>query len=121
MAERNPSDDQAAFGVFPQLKRNRSQQDREAAKNIPVSQARGMVAGLLGLPSDTINMIGAIRNAGRSDKPFSEVPYGSEHFLETLPLKDESPMGKAMGALGSFTPPVGTALKGAKAAGMGGF
>jgi hypothetical protein len=80
-----------------------------------------MVAGLLGLPSDTINMIGAIRNAGRSDKPFSEVPYGSEHFLETLPLKDESPMGKAMGALGSFTPPVGTALKGAKAAGMGGL
>jgi len=121
MAERNPSDDQAAFGVFPQLKRNRSQQDREAAKNIPVSQARGMVAGLLGLPSDTINMIGAIRNAGRSDKPFSEVPYGSEHWLETLPLKDESPMGKAMGALGSFTPPVGTALKGAKAAGMGGL
>ena len=121
MAERNPSDDQAAFGVFPQLKRNRSQQDREAAKNIPVSQARGMVAGLLGLPADTINMIGAIRNAGRSDKPFSEVPYGSEHWLETLPLKDESPMGKAMGALGSFTPPVGTALKGAKAAGMGGL
>jgi len=121
MAERNPSDDQAAFGVFPQLKRNRSQQDREAAKNIPIAQARGMVAGLLGLPADTINMIGAIRNAGRSDKPFSEIPYGSEHFLETLPLKDESPMGQAMGALGSFTPPVGTALKGAKAAGMGGL
>jgi hypothetical protein len=80
-----------------------------------------MVAGLLGLPADTINMIGAIRNAGRSDKPFSEIPYGSEHFLDTLPLKDESPMGKAMGALGSFTPPVGTALKGAKAAGMGGL
>jgi hypothetical protein len=121
MAERKPSDEQAAFGVFPQLHRHRAQQDREAAKNIPIAQARGMLAGLLGLPSDTINMIGAIRNAGRSDKPFSEVPYGSEHFLETLPLKDESPMGKAMGALGSFTPPVGTALKGAKAAGMGGL
>ena len=126
MAERSPLDDatdllKATTGFYPHLRRNRTVQDPEAAKNIPVSQARGMVAGLLGLPADTINMIGAIRNAGRSDKPFSEVPYGSEHFLDTLPLKDESPMGKAMGALGSFTPPVGTALKGAKAAGMGGL
>jgi len=126
MAERSPLDNatdllKATTGFYPHLKRNRTVQDPEAAKNIPVAQARGMVAGLLGLPADTINMIGAIRNAGRSDKPFSEIPYGSEHFLETLPLKDESPMGQAMGALGSFTPPVGTALKGAKAAGMGGL
>jgi hypothetical protein len=109
----------AAFGVFPHLNRNRSKQDPEAAKNIPVAQARGMVAGLLGLPADTINMIGAIRNAGRSDKPFSEIPYGSEHFLETLPFKDESPVGKAAGVIGSFTPPVGTALEGARVAGKG--
>ncbi len=57
MAERNPSNDQAAFGVFPQLKRNRSKQDREAAKNVPVDLARGAISGVLGAPGDLESLI----------------------------------------------------------------
>ena len=52
-----PSDDRASFGFYPQLKRNRSKQDREAAKNVPVDLARGFVSGVLGAPGDIESLL----------------------------------------------------------------
>ena len=42
----------AAFGFYPHLKRHRSFQDREAAKDMPVAAARGFVSGVAGMPGD---------------------------------------------------------------------
>ena len=46
----------AAFGFFPQLKRNRTQQDPEAAKDMPVQFGMARGAATLGLPADIANI-----------------------------------------------------------------
>ena len=55
----------AAFGVFPQMKPRRAQQDREAAANAPLSALRGWAAGTAGLAGD----IEGLARAGISQLP----------------------------------------------------
>lgn len=95
MAERNPSDDQAAFGVFPQLKRNRAKQDREAAKNVPIDLARGALAGVLGAPGDIESLIRMLPYLDEKT-----VLPTSEDIEKRIPLRSETPVSKAATGLG---------------------
>jgi len=99
----------AAFGVFPQMSGKRKTQDVEAAKNIPVDILRGRVAGLLGAIPDLLNM------AGRSPmptetfgdtqyEPTKQLPYGSEHYLKTLPLAPTTQTGRVANEMGALVP-----------------
>jgi len=99
----------AAFGVFPQMGSRRKTQDVEAAKNIPVDILRGRVAGLLGAIPDLLNM------AGRSPmptetfgdtqyEPTKQLPYGSEHYLKTLPLPPTTQTGRVANEMGALVP-----------------
>jgi len=97
MAERTPSNDQAAFGVFPQLKRNRSKQDREAAKNVPVDLARGAVAGVLGAPGDIESLVRMLPYLDEKT-----VLPTSEDIEKRLPFRSETPVSKAASGLGTL-------------------
>lgn len=111
MAERKPSDDKAAFGVFPQLQRNRSKQDPEAAKNVPVDLARGFVSGVLGAPGDIESLLRIPYDYLRAPT-MSELVTGdktSKTFIPTssdiekrLPFRSETPVSKAASGLGAL-------------------
>ena len=111
MAERKPSDDKAAFGVFPQVNRNRAKQDREAAKNVPVDLARGFVAGVLGAPGDIESLLRIPYDYLRAPT-MSELVTGdktSKTFIPTssdiekrLPFRSDTPVSKAASGLGAL-------------------
>jgi len=92
-----PSDERASFGFYPQLKRNRSQQDREAAKNVPVDLARGFVAGVAGAPGDIESLI-------RMLPYLDEKTYlpTSEDIEKRLPFRSDTPVSKAATGLGTL-------------------
>ena len=96
-----------AFGIYPKAFRGNTGNPQDAA-NLPVDVMRGRTAGLLGLPSDLLNMF-------QSPKPMEvfgdvqyepkiKVPYDTEHFLKTLPLAPTSRAGQVAGQVGSFVP-----------------
>lgn len=96
-----------AFGIYPKAFRGNTGNLQDAA-NLPVDVMRGRTAGLLGLPSDLLNMF-------QSPKPMEvfgdvqyepkiKVPYDTEHFLKTLPLAPTSRAGQVAGQVGSFVP-----------------
>jgi hypothetical protein len=97
MAERNPSDTQAAFGVFPQLKRNRSKQDREAAKNVPIDLARGAVAGVLGAPGDIESLVRMLPYLDEKT-----ILPTSEDIEKKLPFRSDTPVSRAATGLGTL-------------------
>ena len=111
MAERKPSDDRAAFGVFPQLQRNRSKQDREAARNVPVDLARGFVSGVLGAPGDIESLLRIPYDYLRAptmselitgDKTSKTYIPTSEDIEKRLPFRSETPVSKAASGLGTL-------------------
>ena len=96
-----------AFGIYPKAFRGNTGNPQDAA-NLPVDVMRGRTAGLLGLPSDLLNMF-------QSPKPMEvfgdvqyepkiKVPYDTEHFLKTLPLAPTSRAGQLAGQAASFVP-----------------
>jgi hypothetical protein len=96
-----------AFGIYPKAFRGNTGNPQDAA-NLPVDVMRGRTAGLLGLPSDLLNMF-------QSPKPIEvfgdvqyepkiKVPYDTEHFLKTLPLAPTSRAGQVANQVGSFVP-----------------
>ena len=103
---------------YSRLKRGQFRQDtpkmREYAANVPVDLARGTVAGLLGLLSDTLNFAPAyspkpMEQFGDFDyAPSQKVPFGSEELLKTLPLAPaaDNPVGRVAGQIGTFAPMV---------------
>jgi hypothetical protein len=95
MAERKPSDDKAAFGVYPQMKGKRSKQDPEAAKNVPVDLARGFVAGTLGMPGDIESLVRML--PGLDEKTFLPT---SEDIEKRLPFRSDAPVSRAASGLG---------------------
>ena len=97
MAERNPSNDRAAFGVFPQLKRNRSKQDREAAKNVPVDLARGAISGVLGAPGDIESLIRMLPYIDEKT-----ILPTSEGIEKKLPFRSDTPVSRAATGLGTL-------------------
>ena len=121
--ERMAAAQQPAFGTFPQMRPRRTVQDPEAAKNVPVDVARGVVAGTAGLIPDIVNFVG-LRSPMPTEmfgdtnyEPKPQMPYGSEYYLKNLPLKNEAPVSKAAGQLGAMFPvvPVNTIRKGVEA------
>jgi len=98
-----------AFGVFPQMQPRRRLQDREASANVPLDVTRGRLAGLLGLLPDTLNFMGRspmpTEMFGETQyEPAPQMPYGSEYYLQNLPLKPTSRIGEVAGQAGAFVP-----------------
>ena len=98
----------AAFGFYPQLRRNRTVQDPRAALDIPVQVVRGRVAATAGMPSDILNMLRTpmpMEMYGDTDYgPQTQVPYGSQELLKTLPLPPQGPAQQAAANLGALAP-----------------
>jgi hypothetical protein len=90
--------DRASFGVFPQLRRNRTRQDPEAAKNMPLDFLRGRVAGTLGMAGD-IEGLGRMLIPNVSNEP--TLP-NTEYFQQRLPLRNEAPASRGAENLGSL-------------------
>jgi hypothetical protein len=99
------ADERASFGVFPQMKPRRAKQDREAAKDLPLSALRGYIAGTLGLPGD-LESLGRMLIPGVSNEP--ALP-DSEYFRKVLPLQQlqDTPAGRAFTELGGAAGGVG--------------
>jgi hypothetical protein len=99
---------QAAFGFFPQLRRNRTLQDPRAALDMPVQALRGRLAATAGMPSDILNMLRTplpMEMYGNVDYgPQTQVPYGFQELLKTLPLPPQGPAQQAAANLGSLAP-----------------
>ena len=102
-------DDRASFGIFPQMKPKRRFQDPVGAANVPLDVTRGRVAGLAGLLPDVLNFMGRspmpTEQFGETQyEPAQHLPYGSEYFLQNLPLKPTSRIGEVAGQAGAFVP-----------------
>lgn len=99
---------QAAFGFFPQLRRNRTVQNPRAALDMPVQFARGRVAATAGMPSDILNMLRTplpMEMYGNVDySPQTQVPYGSQELLKTLPLPPQGSAQEVAANLGTLAP-----------------
>ena len=96
-----------AFGVFPQMKPYRSEQDITASANVPVDLLRGRVAGTRGLFGDVVNQpIPMVRPLQLLSQAFTgQQKYpDTEHYLDTMPLKSDTPIGDVAGRIGSFAP-----------------
>jgi len=97
----------AAFGFYPQLNRRRQGSPADSA-NLPIDVLRGRLAGLLGAPSDILNLLRTPQPTemfGQTDyTPQTQVPYGSEQFLKELPLSPTSRVGQVAGQAASFVP-----------------
>jgi len=98
----------AAFGFYPQLRRNRTVQDAQAALDIPVQVLRGRVAATAGMPSDILNTLRTpmpMEMYGETDYgPQTQVPYGTQELLKTLPLAPQGPAQQAAANLGTLAP-----------------
>jgi hypothetical protein len=98
----------AAFGYYPQLRRNRTVQDPRAALDMPVQALRGRVATTLGTVPDILNMLRTpmpMEMYGETDYgPQTQVPYGSQELLKTLPLPPQGPAQQAAANLGALAP-----------------
>ena len=126
----------AAFGVFPQMKPRRAQQDRTAAANAPLSALRGWAAGTAGLPGDIeglarmamsqvpsqfLNAMPALRAFGIGSRanPTPQLPT-TEFYNEYLPgaQLNQTPTGKAFTTAGNVLGGTGsTAIAGLGAKG----
>lgn len=105
--ERMAAAQSPAFGVFPQMKPYRSQQDITASANVPVDVARGRVAGTLGLFGDVFNqpipMVRPLQLLSQAMTGQQKYP-DTEYFLKNLPLKSDTPVGDVAGRVASFAP-----------------
>ena len=111
LAPPNQNELGAAFGYYPQIRRNRMYQDPQAALEMPVQFARGRVAATVGAIPDFLNTVRSpmpMEMFGQVDYgPQPQVPYGSQELLKTLPLAPRGPAQQAaaqLGALAPFTP-----------------
>ena len=100
----------AAFGVFPQMTGKRSKQDPEAAKNMPVDFARGVVSGVLGAPGDIESLVRMIPGLERS-RGLGDLVTGnhretylptSEEIEKRIPLRSDTPQSRGASGLGAL-------------------
>ena len=98
----------AAFGYFPQLRRNRTVQDPRLAAEMPLQFLRGRAAATLGAPSDILNFLRTplpMEMYGDVDYgPQTQVPYGSQELLRTLPLPPQGAAQAAAANVGAVIP-----------------
>jgi hypothetical protein len=83
-------------------------QDPRAALDMPVQALRGRIAATAGMPSDILNMLRTpmpMEMYGDTDYgPQTQVPYGSQELLKTLPLPPQGPAQQAAANLGALAP-----------------
>lgn len=98
----------AAFGYYPQLRRNRQFNDPSASAEMPLQFLRGRLASTFGAPSDILNTFRSpmpMEMYGQTDySPQQQVPYGSQELMQTLPLAPTSPAGQLAGNVGAVVP-----------------
>ena len=98
----------AAFGYFPQLRRNRTVQDPRLAAEMPLQFLRGRAAATLGMPADILNFLRSplpMEVAGDVDYAQQvQVPYGSQELLRTLPLPPQGAAQEAAANVGAMVP-----------------
>ena len=108
LAPPNQNELGAAFGYYPQIRRNRMYQDPQAALEMPVQALRGRLAATAGAPSDILNTVRSpmpMEMFGQVDYgPQTQVPYGSQELLKTLPLAPQGPAQQAAAQLGALAP-----------------
>jgi hypothetical protein len=108
LAPPNQNELGAAFGYYPQIRRNRMYQDPQAALEMPVQLARGRVAATVGAIPDFLNTVRSpmpMEMFGQVDYgPQTQVPYGSQELLKTLPLAPQGPAQQAAAQLGALAP-----------------
>jgi len=96
-----------AFGVFPQMQPYRSKQDITASANVPVDVMRGRIAGTRGLFGDVVNqpipMVRPLQLLSQALTGQQKYP-DTEYYLDTMPLKSDTPIGDLAGRIGSFAP-----------------
>lgn len=105
----------AAFGVFPQMKPRRSKQDREAAKNVPVDLARGVISGALGIPGD-IESLARLPYELITGQESPTILPTSEDIEKRLPFKSDTPVGGLATGLGQIAGGFATPAPAIKAA-----
>jgi hypothetical protein len=103
--------ERASFGFYPQLRRNRTVQDPEAAKNAPLAALRGFVSGVAGAPGDLESLAYIPYDYLRAPK-MSELVTGekktktffptSEEIEKRIPFRGESPVEKAFAGAGQL-------------------
>ena len=109
----------AAFGVYPQAgRRPEAQQDREAAKEMALQTARGVVTGTLGAIPDILNIPGSVYSAATGNEPGYRIPGGSEDLNRLLPGQVDTPQARLARFGGEALSPV-PALRTAQAVGRG--
>jgi len=125
----------AALGVFPQMKGTRQNQDREAAKHIPIDVVRGLASGVLGAPGGIEGLVRMIPGLER-DKKLSDLITNdhretylptSEEIEKRIPFRGEAPVNKVATGIGTLLggfytgpgAPTKLAFQGAKAVGRG--
>jgi len=105
--ERMAAAQSPAFGVFPQMQPYRSQQDITASANVPVDVMRGRIAGTRGLFGDVVNqpipMVRPLQLLSQALTGQQKYP-DTEYYLDTMPLKSDTPVGNVAGRIGSFAP-----------------
>lgn len=105
--ERMAAAQSPAFGVFPQMQPYRSQQDITASANVPVDVVRGRIAGTRGLFGDVVNqpipMIRPLQLLSQALTGQQKYP-DTEYYLDTMPLKSDTPIGNVAERIGSFAP-----------------
>lgn len=98
----------AAFGYYPQLRRNRTIQDPRLAAEMPLQFARGRVAATAGAIPDILNLVRTpmpMEMYGDVDYgPQAQVPYGSQELLRTLPLPPQGAAQTAAANVGAVVP-----------------
>jgi hypothetical protein len=103
--------ERASFGFYPQLRRNRTVQDPEAAKNAPLAALRGFISGVAGAPGD-IESLARIPYDYLRSPTTSELVTGdkksktffptSEEIEAKIPLRGTSPVEKAFAGAGQL-------------------
>ncbi len=116
----------AAFGYFPQLRRNRTVQDPRLAAEMPLQFLRGRAAATAGAIPDILNFLRSplpMEMYGDVDYgPQTQVPYGSQELLRTLPLPPQGAAQQAAANVGAMVPLTPTeALAAARAARQAAF
>ena len=100
----------AAFGYYPQLRRNRQFNDPQASAEMPLQFMRSRFASTMGAIPDLMNLkrsllpAEAVRALEAYGQIAPEVPYGSQYFQENLPLPPQGPAQQMAGTVGSFVP-----------------
>ena len=100
----------AAFGYYPQLRRNRQFNDPVASSEMPLQFMRGRLASTMGAIPDLMNLkrsllpAEAVQALEAYGQIAPEVPYGSKYFQENLPLPPQGPAQQMAGAVGSVVP-----------------